>query len=435
MKTDNKCVKFSALVLSLLLLFAAPALAVGVYAASNSTGVLSPALGVLSKNVSVNVTGCSSAPAVFHAEDFDYSLGLPVKSVTVLTLPDAAEGTLLLDGSPVSANQKISRRNLGKLTFRPAAATADASFYVTANDEYATECRVRVIESVNLAPTITDDIAKLYIETMRGAVVHGSVTVNDPEGGALELVLTNAPKKGTVTVTDPAAGEFIYTPAEGKSGSDSFSLRARDEYGSWSDEIAVTVRINKNKSGIEYTDLAGHWAYNDAVKMTDAGIMGGAYVNGRAYFYPETTVTREAFVTMLMKTIGLSDIPEISDVKFADDGEIDDDARNYVRAAQKLGFIKGSEGADGKLYFDPKSTVTRAEVAVILQNVIHVKVTDAVPVFADNDAIPVWAAESVLAMKQLGIMNGTGGGEFTPFGTVSRAEVAAILSSVYDMVE
>lgn len=431
MKTYRQTLKFSAFVLSLLLIV--PVLVVSTDAAVSD--IVSPGLGVLSRDIVVNVTGMSSAPASFSAEDFDFTLGLPVDKITVLTLPDASDGTLLLDGKPVAANQKISRRNIGKLTFVPASSSADASFYVTANDDYATECHVRVIESVNLAPVVTDDIAKLYIETMRGAVVHGSVTVADPEGGALELVLTEAPKKGVVTVTNAAAGEFIYTPNEGKSGSDKFSLRARDEYGNWSDEIAVSVRINKNKSGVEYTDLAGHWAYNDAVKMTDAKIMGGAYVNGRAYFYPDTEVTREEFVTMLMKTIGLSDIPEISDVKFADDGKISDDARKYVRAAKKLGFISGSKGEDGKLYFDPDSTVTRAEVAVILQNVIHVKVTDAIPVFADNDAIPAWAAESVLAMRQLGIMNGTGGGEFSPFETVSRAQTAAILSAVYDMVE
>lgn len=430
MKTAKTPMKFSALVLSLLLIVSALTVAV-----SAATSVVSPALGILSRDVNVTVTGMGSGNAKFSAEDFDFSLGLPVNKITILTLPDASQGTLLLDGQPVTANQKISRRNIGKLTFRPAAATADTSFYVTANDSYATSCHVMVIESVNLAPAVSDEVAKLYIETMKGAVVHGSVTVTDPEDGELEFILTNAPKKGTVTVTDAAAGEFIYTPNEGKSGSDSFSLRARDEYGNWSEEIAVSVRINKNRSGIEYTDLAGHWAYNDAVKMTDAGIMGGAYVNGSAYFYPDTEVTREEFVTMLMKTIGLSDIPEIKEVKFADDDKISDSARNYVRAAKKLGFVSGSTGEDGQLYFDPTSTVTRAEVAVILQNVIKVKVDDAVPVFADSDSIPAWAAESVLAMKQLGIMNGTGGGEFSPFETVSRAQTAAILSTVYDMVD
>ena len=79
--------------------------------------------------------------------------------------------------------------------------------------------------------------------------------------------------------------------------------------------------------------------------------------------------------------------------------------------------------------------MTRAEVAVILQNVIGVKVDPSVPVFADNDSIPAWAAEAVLAMRQLGIMNGGADGSFSPSASITRAEVASILSSVYDMVE
>lgn len=431
MNNAKAIMQLTALVLSLLLII--PSFSVGTDAAS---GVVSPALGVLAKGVTVTVTGMGSANASFSPEVFDYSLGTTVKNITVLTLPDAKEGTLLFDGAPVTANQKISRRNIGKLSFRPAASTADASFFVTANGSYATECSVRVIESVDLAPSVPDDAAKLYMETMRGAVVRGTVSITDPENGEVELVLTKAPKKGTVRINDASAGEFTYTPSEGKTGSDSFSLRARDEYGNWSDEVAVTVRINKNKTGIEYADLAGHSAYNDALKMTNAGIMGGAYVNGSAYFYPETEVTREQFVTMLMKTIGLSDIPEIKTVAFADDGEFSDEARNYIRAAKKLGFINGSTNSEGKLVFDPKSTVTRAEAAVILQNVIKVK-TDgsAVPVFADSDAIPAWAVNSVIAMKQLGIMTAASDGNFSPSAAITRADAASILSAVYDMVE
>ncbi len=430
MKTAKVRLKFSLIALSILLF--ASALTV---AASAASAVVSPALGVISKDVKVTVTGMGSGPAAFRAEDFDFTLGLPVDKITVLTLPDATEGTLLLDGKPVAANQKISRRNIGKLTFRPASATAESSFYVTANDSYATECRVRVIESVNLAPTVSDEATKLYIETMKGAVVYGSVTIRDPEGGKVELLVTDSPKKGSVAVREDAPGEFTYTPAEGKSGSDRFSLRARDEYGNWSEEIAVSVRINKKKSGIEYSDVLSGDEHDAAVRMTDAGVMGGSYVDGKALFYPDRAVTREDFVTMLMKTIGLSDIPEVADVGFADDGDFSDEARNYIRAAKKLGFVSGAAGEDGKPRFSPGAVVTRAEVAVILQNIIGVKVDPSVPVFSDNDAIPAWAQESVLACRQIGLMKGGADGSFSPSAGITRAEVAVILSAVYDMVE
>ena len=431
MKTVSKKTKLSAFALFILLI--AVAFTTSAFAASK--GVVSPALGVLARDIGVTVTGCASRSAQFSAECFDYSLGVPVDEVTILTLPDPAAGTLCLDGAPVAVNQTISRRNIDGLSFRPASSTADATFYVSCGSGYATECHVLVIDSVDLSPTVASGGAEMYMETMRGGSIHGSVSVYDPEGEAIELVVTKQPKKGSVVVTDAAAGEFIYTPADGKSGRDTFAMRARDVYGNWSDEIVASVRINKNKSGVEYADLDGHWAYNAAVKMTDAGIMSGEYHDGLAYFSPDDNVTREEFVTMLMKTIGLDDIPEVKSVAFADDDQISDNARNYVRAAAKLGFVSGSVGDDGMVRFDPKSTVTRAEVAVILQNVIRADVGDSVPVFADNDAIPAWAMQSVLAMRKLGIMNGTGGGEFSPSAPVSRAMTAEILATVYDMVK
>lgn len=423
---------FKTLAFTLSILLIAGALSATAFAASTT---VSPALSVLARDVTVTVTGMSSRDAVFSVEDFDYSLGADVDKITVLTLPDPASGTLCLDGVPVSANQSISRRSISKLSFVPASATADATFYVTCNDSYATACRVRVIDSVDLAPTVGGGKAELYMETMKGGSIRGTVSVFDPEGDALELVVTKSPKKGTVTVTDSAAGEFLYTPYDGKSGADSFKLRARDGYGSWSDEIDVSVRINKNKTGIEYTDMAGSDAYSAAVKMTDAGVMGGAYENGDAYFYPDLEVSREQFVELLMKTIGLSDIPEVSGVMFADDGEMSESCRNYVRAAAKLGFVTGAPDENGVVCFSPKAVVTRAEAAVMLNNIIRVPIDgDAVPVFADSDSIPAWASAAASSMQRLGIMDAPGG-EFSPSAHLTRADTAMILSAVIDMVE
>ena len=423
---------FKTLALTLSILLTLSMFTATAFAASTT---VSPALSVLAHDVTVTVTGMSSQSAVFSVEDFDYSLGADVNRVTVLTLPDPTAGTLCLDGVPVAVNQSISRRSISKLSFVPASTTADATFYVACNDSYATACRVRVIDTVDLAPTVGGGKAELYMETMKGGSIRGSVSVYDPEGGELELFVTKLPKKGTVTVTDAVAGEFIYTPREGKSGIDSFKLRARDNCGSWSDEISVSVRINKNKSGIEYTDMANSSAYTAAVKMTEAGIMGGAYVNGDAYFYPDESVNREQFVEFMMKTIGLSDIPEIGSVKFADDGEMSDSCRNYVRAAAKLGFVTGTPDENGVLCFGPKEPMTRAEAAVILNNIFRVPVSDgSVTVFADSDSIPAWASAAASSMRELGVMSAPGG-EFQPFSPVTRADAAEILSAVMGFVK
>lgn len=425
--------KFSAFMLAFLCIF----LSAFTFASAKETDpTVSPALSVLAGENVMTVTGMSSSPASFSAEDFDFHAGITVDKITVLTLPDSSEGTLYLGNNPISVNQSISRKNFSKLMFKPNGSSADATFYFTANGNYATECHIMVLENVNLAPVISKN--EITLETMKGISVFGNISVADPEGDDLKFYVTEQPKKGSVTITDTSSGRFssgrfVYTPNENKKGADSFSVCAEDEYGNRSLPVTVDIIINKNSSGINYADLDGHWAYTAAIKMTDSGIMQGEYVDGDAYFYPYDSVSREDFITMLMKTIGLADISEIGTAVFADDGEISDEARNYCRAAEKLGFINGTSDGEN-VFFDPKATITRAEVAVILQNIIGVDVEESVSVFADSDSIPTWAIESICAMKQIGIMNGTGGGTFSPYSTLTRAEVASILSSVSELV-
>ncbi|NLM56725.1 MAG: hypothetical protein GX192_04670 [Clostridiales bacterium] len=409
-------------------------LSLGASFALGADGLVSPALGVIAENMTMVKTGYSYSDITFTKEDFDFALGREAKSITILTLPNAADGTLYLGSVPVTINQTVSRDNLSKLIFSSSGeGTVETSFYFTAGGYYAIPCQLKIIDTVNFAPSISSDSVALSVETMKNVAYYGSISATDPEGDALKFVITKYPEKGTVTLTDPAHGSFKYVPNAGKKGKDSFSIAVCDEYGNRSEEVTVKINITKNKSGVEYADMNEHWAYNAAIKMTEAGIMGGAAVNGKTYFYPDAAVSREQFVVMLMKTIGLKDVPEVRKTVFADDDEISDGARSYIAAAYVLGFIDGSK-VDGKLYFYPSRSITRAETAVILQNIIGVEVSDAVPVFADADDVPAWAMESICAMTKLGIMSGTGGGTFSPFNTMTRAQTAQVLCNVSKLV-
>ncbi len=399
--------------------------------AAESGSIVSPALAVISRDTVMTVTGMNGGNAYFTSEAFDLALGVEADSITILTVPTATDGTLYLGSVPITSGQTVSRKNFSNITFKAAGDTADCSFTFTHDGTVATTCRVRVIEGVNSSPTFSSESAS--VKTLKEISVYGSVSASDPDGDTLTYVITSQPAKGNVTLTDTSYGEFTYTPDSGKRGTDSFGVRACDEYGNWSEEITVDVSISRNTSGITYTDLEGDMSYNAAIKMTTLGVMGGVYVNGDAYFYPDVSVSREDFVVMLMKTIGLSDIPEIETVTFADDEELSDDAKNYVRAAAKLGFISGSTSEDGELYFNPKADITRAEAAVILQNVIGAEAGGTVAVFSDADSIPSWASAAVYAMNYIGVMSAYGG-EFSPSDVLTRGQAAMILSNVADMV-
>lgn len=401
-------------------------------AAKSGSAIVSPAISVLAADTSVTVTGTGGGNAVFSASDFDLTLGKNIDAITVLTLPDPAEGTLWLGDSPVAVNQTVKRRNLSSLVFRPADSDgAKASFSFTADGGYSAICEVLVIEGLNSAPTMESD--SISTAALGGISTGISVSASDPDGDAVTYFVTEFPEKGTVTVTDD--GNVVYTPGEKKRGRDTFTVHARDEYGNWSEPVTVTVKISKNKTGIEHSDVDGLGVYSDAVKLTEAGVMNGISDGGETCFEPEKNVTREEFITMLMKAIGLSDIPELSPVGFADDGEISEDARNYCRAAKKLGIVNGTN-TDGQTYLNPKSEITHAEAAVMLNNLIGVDESvskSAVSVFAEESVVPAWAKNAVGAMHAIGVMKVTDGGA-SALSLLTRADVAKILAAVMEMV-
>jgi hypothetical protein len=78
----------------------------------------------------------------------------------------------------------------------------------------------------NPAPVAVDT----NIATMEDQSSSSIVQANDPDGEALTATIDNPPSKGTVAVTVTGSGPitFVYTPAAGKTGSDSFTYHVSD---------------------------------------------------------------------------------------------------------------------------------------------------------------------------------------------------------------
>ena len=156
--------------------------------------------------------------------------------------------------------------------------------------------------------------------------------------------------------------------------------------------------------------------------------------NDLPVFSPDETVTREEFLLMVMKVLGVDDPGVCTQTVFADDSSIDEDIKPYVQAAYRAGIIHGRE-IDGALCFCPKEPITRAETAVVLNNIIGAEVpVNAVP-FSDNDIIPAWAQGALYALNDLGILRGTGAGSISPFSEMSKAQTAQILFNLMKYVE
>jgi VCBS repeat-containing protein len=132
----------------------------------------------------------------------------------------------------------------GSFTYTPAANYngTDSFTYKTSDGSLDSDVATvnLAVNAVNDAPDANDD---LYATTQGTplAVAGPGVLANDADadGDALKAELVSGPAHGTLKLN--ADGSFVYTPAAGFSGTDSFAYRAGD--GSLGDVATVTVRV------------------------------------------------------------------------------------------------------------------------------------------------------------------------------------------------
>ena len=167
--------------------------------------------------------------------------------------------------------------------------------------------------------------------------------------------------------------------------------------------------------------------------MVEKGIMDAkTNAEGKLEFSPLQKVTREDFLVMTMKAVGIKS-PQSADSGFADDGDISASARGYVALAKQKGYIKGTQVGE-EYYFYPNKTITAAEAAVMIDNIINgsryvVNDKVALSVFADYEDIPAWAESSVLTLKRAGVISSVGGYLY-PEKELTRDVAATMLNAV-----
>ncbi len=373
----------------------------------------------------------------FCEADFKQALGVSrVQNVTVLSLPPAADGVLSLNGNPVANGQMISREEIKGLTFTPASpAFSGTSFSFCANSTAGTTsltCTLKVSERVNYAPTT--EMAKetdLQVMTRRDIGIHGQMRAEDPEGDPLTYLIVAYPQKGVLNVTDTSTGHYRYTPMAGKTGKDSFTYVARDSYGNYSRPTTVSITVNERNSSLVYADMEKNPAYHAALTMAEKNIMLGSLEGDCMYFHPSETVTRGEFLVMAMKSAGISPAAGVSRTWFDDDDKIASTIKGYVATAQIYGYVSGTFDGTG-LYFRPNDPITRAEAAVILNNILDAATPAVLPAFADSSDIPVWAREAIYALHAVGIFDTAENGSMAPSEAMSRADTA---TSLYAMMQ
>lgn len=393
--------------------------------------MLSPALEVISNRTAMIKSGVVTGNIALSREDFEKAVGAKVDSVTITALPAESAGILVYNGTAVAVNQTISSGGLNEIKYVPSGVGSEGSFRFKTSGGYSIECQLKYTDTINLAPSAALNENAMSVWTQTDIEAFGKLSGSDPEGDAVVFEITSYPTKGILDLRSSTSGEYSYTPCNNATGKDEFTYVVRDEWGHYSEPSTVVIEIEKAASDIRFDDMEGHWAHNAAVVMASAGAMKYEENGITVLFNPDKAITREEFLTTTMKILGAGEIEPAVTI-FADNDKISDDASGYVARAYSLGIINGTE-KNGLKYFEPASTITRAEAAVILNKIIGAAEPDTVPVFADAESVPAWARGSLYALTNEGILSGTGAGKISPNEPLSRAQAAQILLKVKKM--
>ncbi|WP_052736998.1 S-layer homology domain-containing protein [Paenibacillus algorifonticola] len=184
-------------------------------------------------------------------------------------------------------------------------------------------------------------------------------------------------------------------------------------------KYAVLAVDKPSNEEVKLSDISGHWAEANIIQAVKDGVARG-YPDGT--FKPNHTVMRAEFAVMLMNALKLEG--EAGALTFKDNTKIAVWAQQAIAQAVEAGIIKGY--ADDT--FRPEAAITRAEMAAMIANALKLTLEEnAATGFADEQSIPTWARGAAAAMKELGIMEGTGANAFHSAAQSTRAEAVTVL--------
>ena len=270
----------------------------------------------------------------------------------------------------------------------------------------------------------------IEISTYRDIPYEGQFLASDSEGDDMTYTLAEEPRKGTVTIDGV---NFIYTPKAGAVGGDSFTYTATDSKGNVSLPATVTVKIEKTRSGVTYSDTEGSSAAAAAQALAEAGIFTGAKLGDQYYFEPDRTVSRSEFLAMVLETAGC-EVTDVTMTGFCDDEAISTWAKAYAAAGVAQGLVQGKTTADGAA-FRGEETITFNEAATVLDRVLNLGDVDLQVWYADREAVPSWAAQAVGNMEALNVLQTGSFGSGTMEQPVTRGDAAKMLTAARTLLE
>lgn len=341
----------------------------------------------------------------------DFSEGEePLRGICITGLPDSGAGTVMLGTRVLRPGDILTAQQVESMTFQPLRTREDKVAQVMYLPIFDNRVEPEAVMTLSIRgkedkPPVAQDSA---LETYKNLSNDGKLLASDPEEQPITYTLVRQPRRGAVELRQD--GTFTYTPKKNKVGVDSFTFTAADPAGNVSREATVTVQILKPAQGAQYRDTDGEDCRFSAEWLRSTGLFAGEQVGGDACFFPEKTVTRGEFLSML---VNLLEIP-VQEV------DAPDWVQPYLDAAIRSGLVSGWQQES----FQMTEAITGAEAAVALQNALDLSIGYEELEYPQD--VPTWAATSLAVMAANGL-------ELDASAPLTRGQTAKILYQVSRM--
>lgn len=197
-------------------------------------------------------------------------------------------------------------------------------------------------------------------------------------------------------------------------------------------EIFVEKTEDPNDDFVVFDDLESVlWARRAILNMKYLG-----YVNGKTdtKFCPNDTITREEFTAILVRSFRLGESSPES-LTFED---VDKNAwyAPFIATAVNYGIVNGVDDT----HFGVGQNVTREQIAAMLQRAVAAVGKSIIPkkslaAFIDSSYIADYAYPAVTELAKAEVVNGTGGGAFSPWKSATRAEAVVMISRLLENIK
>lgn len=171
-----------------------------------------------------------------------------------------------------------------------------------------------------------------------------------------------------------------------------------------------------------FADLAqAEWSREAVEYLADKGVISGKDANT---FAPNDAVTREEGAKIIVAAFDLLSDAECEFTDVAADRW----SYAYIAAAVEAGIITGYGDS-----FGPTDTMTREQAATIIFRAaekIALELSGEKAEFTDGADTSDWAADAIAHLAADGVINGMGDGTFAPKATLTRAQLAQLVYNV-----